>query len=528
MRFLASIVSLVAMFAAACLSAETLPESKDLAELLQPYLAKPLPSIETLAGVSMPPPLPLMVVASLGDDASQPDLDRGYAVGFTLNDLLFDADPKLDVVAPWLYADDTRKKDAPRGLKRDSTANAYRAASRDHADWCAHGRVSGAKPIRVELVVDGCAAGKSSHRREWKIASEAAWPGALAEMCEFASASATGELTSIARASCQRARSIRPESLLALARYGGPKENRSWKTLEAMIAADPAFAPAAIDYLGRIIYDGKPNDDKRRVEFAERVAVIARGAPQSSAVQLVAHWRVAYYLGWNVRQRPYPEFFAWIRNHAHLSAAWMAVASGLAQGSHEDWPEETWWTRLLSGEVANWVSLHRARPPNEATHTASLALSLANYQRRPQAYRTHWQMAYALQQYGWMLRGPGYWPEVPKIGRRGFPVFVAWSEQFYQSTLSMNPDANEALIGLMVSTKLNGGDWLAAFDRAVEANPHTWWLYDRAMCYARPQWGGDAETRLRIESVALENNPDASWAKTLRSRWESSDKSENE
>ena len=254
MRFLAPIVGVVAIFAAAALSAEPLPESKELAELLQPYLAKPLPSIETLVGVSMPPASPLMVVASFGDDASQPDLDRGYAVGFTLNDLLFDADPKLDVVAPWLYADDTRKKGAPRGQKRDSAANAYRAALRDHANWCAHGWVSGINPVRVELVVDGCAAGTSSHRREWKIASEADWPGALAEMCEFASASATGELTSIARASCHRARSIRPESLLALARFGGPSENRAWKALEAIVAADPSFAPAAIDYLWRLTY----------------------------------------------------------------------------------------------------------------------------------------------------------------------------------------------------------------------------------------------------------------------------------
>jgi hypothetical protein len=523
MRFLSLVVGIVAMFASGMIEGEPLPDSTELAKSLAPYLATPLPSIESLVGVAMPPPSPLMVVASLGDDASQPDLDRGYAVGFTLNDLLFDADPKLDVVAPWRYADDTRKKDAPRGQKRDSAANAYRAAVRDHANWCVHGRVSGAKTVLVDVTVDGCTSGVSSHRRQWKIASEADWPGALAEMCEFASASATDELTSIAHASCHRARSIRPGSLLALARYGGPRENRAWKTLEAMVAADPAFAPAAIDYLARILYDGK-----RRDEFGERVGVIAKGAPQSSAVQLAAHWRVAYYLGWNVRQRPYPEFFAWIRNHAYLSAAWLAVASGLAQGSLEDWPDETWWTRLLSGDIANWVSLHRARPPNEATHTASLALSLAIYQRWPQAYRTHWQMAFALQQYGWMLRGPGYWHEVPKIGRRGFPVFIDLSEQFYQSTLSMNPDANEALIGLMISTKLNGGDWLAAFDRAVEANPHNWWLYDRAMCYARPQWGGDAETRLRIESVALENNPDAAWAKTLRSRWESSDKSKNE
>ena len=523
MRFLSPVVGVIAMVAGAVVAAQPLPDSAELAKSLAPYLAKPLPSIESLVGVTMPPPSPLMVVASLGDDASQPDLDRGYAVGFTLNDLLFDADPKLDVVAPWLYAEDTRKKDAPRGQRRDSAANAYRAALRDHANWCVHGRVSEAKTVHVDVTVDGCAAGVSSHRRQWKIASEADWPGALAEMCEFASASATGELTSIARASCHRARAIRPESLLALARFGGPRENRAWKTLEAMVAADPSFAPAAIDYLARMSYD-----EKRRVEYWERIGVIAKGARQSSATQLVAYSRAVHYLGWNVRYSPYPDFLYWIRNHAYLQEAWMALAAGLARGNPEDWPEETWWTRLLPGEVASWVSLHRARPPNEATHTMSLALSLGIYQRWPQAYRAHWQMAYALQRYGWMLRGSEFWRDVPRAGKRGFPVFVDWSERFYQSTLRMNPDADEAWIGLMVSTKLRGGDWLPIFDRAVEANPHNWELYDSAMSYAIDRWGGNAGTRERIQSTALENNPDAAWAKTLRSRWESWDKSKDE
>jgi hypothetical protein len=136
MRFLSLAVGIAATVASAVIAAESLPDSAKLAKSLAPYLAKPLPSIESLVGVSMPPPSPLMVVASLGDDASQPDLDWGYAVGFTLNDLLFDADPKLDVVAPWLYAEDTRKKDAPRGQKRDSAANAYRAAVKRGTAGC--------------------------------------------------------------------------------------------------------------------------------------------------------------------------------------------------------------------------------------------------------------------------------------------------------------------------------------------------------------------------------------------------------
>ncbi len=522
MRFHSFVVGGVAMLAHTLSAADPLPTSAELAKWLAPYLAKPLPSIESLVGVAMPSPSPLMVVASLGDDGSLPDQDRGYAVGFTLNELLFGADSKLDVVAPWHYQYDTRMKGAPRGQKRDSAANAYRAALRDHANWCTHGRVSGVNPVQVEFVVDACAAGISMHRRQWTVRSESEWPGVLAEMCEFAIASVLGELAPKALASCRRAREIRPDSLQALARFGGPKENRAWVTLESMIAVDPKFAPAAIEYLWRLNYTAE-----RRNAYWDRVGVIAQGLPQSSAVQLLAHSQLARHFGWNVRVAPYPSFIALVREHPHGHAAWLSLASALAAGYPEDAPEETLLTRLLPKKVTDWLVPRPYRPPNEATHTMSLALTLGIYERWPQSYRTHWQVAYALQRYGWMLRGGRYWQEVSAAGKRGFPVFIAWSERFFQSTLRINPDADEAWIGLMIATKLNDGDWLAIFDRAAEANPHDWGLYDSAMSYAIDRWGGDAGTRQRIEKAALENNPNAAWAKELRTRWETFDATSN-
>ena len=500
-------------------AAEPLPASTELAKSLAPFLAKPLPSIESLVGIAMPPPSPLMVVASLGDDAALPDQDRGYAVGFTLNELLFDADPKLDVVAPWLYQYDTRKKGAPRGLNRESAANAYRAGLRDHANWCTHGRVSGVNPVQVEFVVDACAAGISTHRRQWSVRSESEWPVVLAEMCEFAIASVRDEVVPKALASCRRAREIRSASLLALARFGGPKENRAWRVLETLYATDPKFAPTTIEYLWRL-----PYREAERREFGERVFAIAKEAPQSSAVQLVAYSRLARNIGWNVKYQPYPRMIPWVREHPNLYEAWMALASGLAGGMPEDWPDKPSPSPEADGILS--LSSKQSNPPNEATHTMSLALSLAMYQRWPETYRTRWQMGYALQRYGWMLRGQNFWQDVPVIGKRGFPVFIDWSERFYQSTLAMNPDADEAWIGLMISTKLNNGDWLATFDRAVEANPRDSSLYETAMSYAIDRWGENSATRLRIERVALQKNPEAAWAKTLRERWEAFGKPE--
>jgi hypothetical protein len=505
------ILGIGALAANAAFAAESLPSSAELAKELAPYLAKPLPSVESLIGVAMPPPAPLMVVASLSDDDSQSELDRGYAVGFTLNELLFDADPKLDVLAPWYYAYDTRKKDVPTGTKRDSAGNAYRAGSRNHARWCAHGRVSGAGPTRVELIVDGCAAGNSSHKKQWTVRAEHDWPATLAEMCEFASASATGELTPRARASCRRGLDIRPASLMALARFG--KQYRTWKALEAMVEVDPKFAPAVVEYLYRIEYYGE------WPVFWDRLDAVAKAVPQSSAVQLLTYSRLASTYGWKISAVPYPRFFVWVRNHPHLSSAWLALASGLSGGNPSDWPASKS-SPPMSPDGFPVPIPPKDYPPNEATHTASLTLSLAIYRNSPQSYRSLWMMGYALERYGWMLRGSNFWRDVPDIGKRGFPVMIDWADRFNQATLGLHPEADRVWNNRMNTAMLAGEDWLPIFDRAVEVNPTRRGLYEDAMSKALDRWGGDDELRARIQRVAREKNPGAKWAETLQARWE--------
>lgn len=490
-----------------------LPSSDLLAQWLWPYLLRPLPATETITGVTMPRRAPLMVVASLGDDEAVADLDRGYAVGFTLNELLFDADPQLDVLAPHYYAYDTRQRDAPTGAKRDSTANAYRAGVRNDARWCVHGRISGVAPTKVHLEVDGCSAGNASHPKQWAVKTDADWPATLAEMCEFAAASATGNLTPRARASCERARDIHPASLLALARYGGPKEKRAWTTLEAMQQKDPGFAPVAVEYLSRLYYNGNHQ------AFADRVGAVADAVPRSSAVQLVAHSRVMKANGWTIKMGVYPRYYVWLRSHAYLSSAWLVLASALAGGAPTDWPNVKYITDWPQKAINAFTFFDRSDyPPNEGTHSASLALALAIYRNAPDSYRSLWIMGYALERYGLMIRGWNPWQDVPEVGQRGFPVFIRWADKFDKATLRLHPDADIVWTNHMVATALNGGDWVPIFEQAVEIGPHNPWIYDTAMNYALPQWGGDEELRQRIAAEALARNPDAQWAKTLPTR----------
>jgi len=496
-------------------AASDLPSSDELAQELAPYLAVPLPSIEKLTGFAMPDPAPLLVVASFGNDNAVPDLDRGFAVGYTLNELLFDADPKLDVVPPWFYAEDTSKKGAPRGMVRDSTANAYRAAERDHARWCVHGRVGGASPTRVDLTVDGCARGESSRSKQWKVRADGDWPTALAEMCEYALANTAGDITDGAKASCQRARNIRPESLVAFARWAGPKENRAWKTLEAMYAADPTFAPIAVEYLFWLPYDKDNYDPKKQQEFWERVGAVEQASKPTSAMQLMCYARWMS-LAWNIKMVVHRNFFAWLKHNPRLSSAWMISASALSAGNTLDYAEPGYWRSIAdywTGLVG--IKLERATVPNEATHTAALALSLAVYRAWPESYRSLWQMGYALEQYGWMIRGGNFWSDVPDIGQRGFPVMISWANEFNRATIERHPDLGVVWNNRMRTAKLDDDDWLPIFHQAVEVAPWRRQIYYDAMNYALDQWGGDHELREEIQATAIAKHPNEEWPKTL-------------
>ena len=341
--------------------------------------------------------------------------------------------------------------------------------------------------------------------------NDADWPATLTRMCEFASAVATGELTAQAKSSCGRAGGIRPESLLALARYGGPRENRGWKALEAIMAADPQFAPAAVEYLTWVSNTGD------RDEFWNRVVAVAQAVPQSSAAQLIGFSRLGQTYGWKISSQPYPRFFAWVRAHPHLFAAWLELAASLAAGTPSDWPKEK--TSLIP--LLDWAPFPwRKEPytPNEATHTAALALSLGVNGNWPQNYRSQWLLGYALMRYGWMLRGTSMWADVPESGKEGFPVFIKWADRFNDAALRAHPEADSILLNKMNTTKLRDGDWLAVFDRAVEVNPHYQRLYEDAINFSLRQWGGTAETKDRVFDLALSNNSDAEWAKTLRER----------
>ena len=61
-------------------------------------------------------------------------------------------------------------------------------------------------------------------------------------------------------------------------------------------------------------------------------------------------------------------------------------------------------------------------------------------------------------------------------------------------------------------------DWRGAFDAAIARLPREANLYDTAMRFSQPKWGGKPGDIELIESLARKNNPSADWVDGLRKR----------
>lgn len=489
--------------------AEPLPAPAQLRAAIEPYLAVPLPTVDVLVGVRMPPPSPMLVVASFGDRGAPVDSDRGYALGRTLNELLFGAHGSLDVETPGYYSLDTYEPDIAVGRARDSRANAYRVAARESAQWCAYGSVAGGAPaLLVSAMVDRCRDGTEVARRTFTVAVDADWPKTVRAICEFIVASTVTPSTR-SDAACARASAVRPASFQAYAAFATTR-GMPLERLEAIVAADPAFAPAVLDLIDRI----PAGADK--AAFLKRIDALSAAAGATPAVAMAAYGRQLNRSAWKIEHRPYDRLMTLIRANPQLRGPWLLLASNLSDAVTWDYPSGSrivdWLKNLVGWEGASYY-------PNEATHSAALAVSLDYYANWPDSYRARWQVGYAMMQYALMVRGTQTWDKVPRQGKKAFRPLMRIADTFNESALGTQAGAPNLWINRIASVYHAGGDWRSQFEAAVDRHPHTQRIYETGMSFAQPRWGGTEAVRQHVADLALRNNPDAEWAKALGTRY---------
>jgi hypothetical protein len=253
-----------------------------------------------------------------------------------------------------------------------------------------------------------------------------------------------------------------------------------------------------------------------RAAFYRRLNAMVAAAGGTPAVRLAAYWRMLPH-NWHISQRPFSDLYILIRGDPQLRAGWLTLATGLSQTVTWGFPQGNamveWAKDKLLVEGAKYS-------PNDATHQASLAISLDYYANWPQSYRARWQMGHALMQYAWMVRGNETWPKVPRAGKRAWLPLNRLADQYIAAALEQQPNAPALWANRITTTFHTEGDWMLMFDKAAERHPHAPQVYEAAMRFAQPKWGGDDVDRTHIQNLALRNNPNADWAKTLIERYE--------
>ncbi|HVF65516.1 MAG TPA: hypothetical protein VNE58_16130 [Casimicrobiaceae bacterium] len=249
--------------------------------------------------------------------------------------------------------------------------------------------------------------------------------------------------------------------------------------------------------------NGIPYDGDWRA-FTERRKRLASGAATWPAVVLTSLDRHLQVYGWKIDKSVYEAMYAFIRAHPQLRSGWLKLASRLSSGTAHDHvpkgaPEDGYY-------------------PNEATHTASLSLSLAYFANWSDGYRSRWQLGYALAQYAWMLRGSGHWHTVPRLGKRALVPLMTMADSLIAEAVNTQRNAVSLWDTFIHVRHHSNGDWRAVFDSAIERLPHARVLYESAMKFSQRRWSGSDQDIDRVEALARKNNAKEVWVETLRAR----------
>lgn len=149
---------------------------------------------------------------------------------------------------------------------------------------------------------------------------------------------------------------------------------------------------------------------------------------------------------------------------------------------------------------------------------ASTTLSFELMQRWPDNYRTWWSASYALLAQAWALRGNNYWRDVDPENKKVFPALKDMADYATDQALLANED-NATLWHQKVRTVGDyNGEMMNAFNRSIRLAPKYKPVYEAALNFSHPNWGGSLETQRSIIETARKNGLDAEWIAKME-RW---------
>ena len=163
---------------------------------------------------------------------------------------------------------------------------------------------------------------------------------------------------------------------------------------------------------------------------------------------------------------------------------------------------------------AIWLYVEELLVRKRTAEAVSVALEALS--RWPDNYRSAWMCAAAIRSLAWQERGSvEAYAESVELGTDAFLPLLAIAGDAVDAALAKHPYSSQ-LWWLKLETNPGYSEEMRyAFERAIEYDPHNYYVYRSAMTYSSPRWGGSVAAQEEIYELAVTNNPGEEWPDQL-------------
>lgn len=144
-------------------------------------------------------------------------------------------------------------------------------------------------------------------------------------------------------------------------------------------------------------------------------------------------------------------------------------------------------------------------------HAKCIATAERMVQLNPNNSMSHFQLALAISDYGWAMRGGGYWRSVPPEGKVIFPVAMKEARKAFERALTINPDNADLLAEFAYNSGSTGSGTRAVESlcrKAIARQPDHYRARSVLLWWYRPGYTNQHNKAMQLCRKAAEDFPE--------------------
>lgn len=135
----------------------------------------------------------------------------------------------------------------------------------------------------------------------------------------------------------------------------------------------------------------------------------------------------------------------------------------------------------------------------------AIAVAREEIIRWPHRHRSWWQLSYAVEKLAWQYRGNSFWRDTPEKGKLFFKQLIDFSKDAIDVEIKLHPYSGGGY-GNRISLHIGYSDEMYQdFLKGIQYDPLEKYIYNKALNFSGPKWGGSVTTQNKIYQLAVEN-----------------------